>query len=128
MSLSLIYVDDEADLRELVSMAFEFDDRIALTCFATGTEAIDAISQEPAAVDAILMDVMMPGIDGVETALRLRDIDGLKDVPVIFFTAHARSEEHDRLRAAGAAGILAKPFDVMSLADDILSILGQPAS
>ena len=123
MSVKLAYIDDEADLRELVSMALDFDDRIDLTCFASGYEALDAFETGSLSVDGILLDVMMPGMDGVETAGRLAAMTATQNTPIIFFTAHAREDEHERLRKAGARGILSKPFDVMTLADDILAIL-----
>ncbi|MEE2526807.1 response regulator [Hyphobacterium sp. HN65] len=125
MSLSLAYIDDEPDLRELVAMTFDLDGRISLACFASGKEAVEAFENGGLTVDAILLDVMMPGMDGVETAARLAELDATRNVPVIFFTAHVREEEHERLRKAGAAGILAKPFDVMTLADQVMAILDQ---
>lgn len=122
MTLQLVYIDDEPDLRELVGMTFDFDDRIKVTCFGSGQEALDAFENDEVQADGILLDVMMPGLDGLETFARLAQ-GPAKDVPVIFFTAHARPQEQDKLRQSGAAGILSKPFDVMTLADEVIAIL-----
>lgn len=125
--MHLVYIDDEPDLRELVGMTFDFDDRIEVTCFGSGQEALDAFAAGDLEADGILLDVMMPGLDGLETFARLSK-GPAKNIPVIFFTAHARPQEQEMLRQSGAAGILSKPFDVMTLADQIIEILGSARS
>lgn len=127
MTLQLVYVDDEPDLRELVSMAFELDDRIDVRCFDSGQAVLAAFETEALSADGILLDVMMPGMDGLETFSRLSS-GPAAGIPVIFFTAHARPQERERLREAGAAGILSKPFDALSLAGEVIAILEQARS
>ncbi len=121
MTLTLHYCDDEPDIRELVAMALDMDGRIALTVHESGEALVEAV-RGGARPDGFLLDVMMPGIDGPETLSRLRELPG-GDAPALFFTAHARSEERERLLALGARGVLTKPFDPIQLADDILAEL-----
>ena len=80
-----------------------------------------AIAEAP---DAILLDVMMPGRDGPGTLALLKADPRTARIPVIFLTAKAMTAEIERLRALGAAGVLTKPFDPMTLAASVRAILG----
>jgi CheY-like chemotaxis protein len=122
MSLDLLYIDDEPDIRELVEISLERDGRIAPRTAPGGEAGLAAFAEKPA--DAVLLDVMMPGLDGPATLEQLRRLPGGAQVPVIFFTAHTRSDERERLLALGAQTVLIKPFDPLTLADDILAALG----
>ena len=73
--------------------------------------------------DAILLDVMLPGLDGPSTLERLRALDGCSAIPVIFLTAKAQQAEVRRLKDLGPAGVLTKPFDPMTLPDQVNEIL-----
>jgi CheY-like chemotaxis protein len=77
--------------------------------------------------DAILLDVMMPGMDGPATALKLREQAGTAAIPVILLTAKVHPADRRRFEGAGVAGVLAKPFDPMELAAQVSSLLGWPA-
>ncbi len=72
--------------------------------------------------DLILLDVMMPGMDGVETFQKLRQISNLKNTPVIFMTAKAQPAEIDHYKSLGCAGVIAKPFDPITLPDEVRTI------
>jgi len=72
--------------------------------------------------DVILLDVMMPGMDGAATFQRLRATPGLEDIPVIFMTAKALPQEVARFRELGAIGVIAKPFDAMQLGNQVRAI------
>ena len=74
--------------------------------------------------DAVLLDVMMPGLDGPSTLACLREDPATAGVPVVFLTAKAIATELDRLKSLGAAGVLTKPFDPMTLARDLRAVLG----
>jgi CheY-like chemotaxis protein len=80
-----------------------------------------------AAPEAILLDVVMPGKDGPATLAGLRDDTATRDIPVIFVTADDRSHAHDHLPSLGAAGVIAKPFDVQRLGDQVAGILDRGA-
>ena len=75
--------------------------------------------------DFILLDVMMPGMDGPETLSRLRQLPGSAALPVVFMTAKVQSHEIDIYRNLGAAEVIIKPFDPMTLADQISAIWAQ---
>ncbi len=112
--LRVLYVDDEADIREIVEISLSLDPAFAIHSCSSGEDAIAALAARP--TDLILLDVMMPGMDGPATLTRLREGDDGPDVPVIFLTARAEASERDRLLALGAIGVIAKPFDPMTLA------------
>jgi CheY-like chemotaxis protein len=93
-----------------------------VTAVSSGAEAIsEAITAPP---DAILLDVMMPGLDGPSTLAQLRQNPATAGIPVIFLTAKARSSQHDTLLELGATGVLVKPFDPMQLSNQVAALLG----
>ena len=121
--LKLMYVDDEPDIREVATFAFELDPEIDLRVHSSGAAALDALGSDPWRPQVILLDVMMPDMDGPTTLDRLRDVAGLENTPAIFITARAQPQERAAFIARGAIGVIAKPFDPMTLAADIRSIV-----
>lgn len=110
----LLYVDDERDIREIAAMALELDPEFEVRCCASGQEALEeASSWRP---HLILLDVMMPGMDGPSTLQALREREDCAGIPVVFITARTQSEEISKFISLGAAGHIAKPFDPMTLA------------
>lgn len=91
---------------------------------SSGEEALAMAAAHPP--DAILLDVMMPVMDGPATLARLRAEPATAGVPVVFLTAKAQAADQRRLAEMGAAGVLAKPFDPMTLADQVSRTLGWP--
>ncbi|MEH3047320.1 response regulator [Sphingomonas adhaesiva] len=120
--LALLYVDDDDDIRTVVEMALALDADIALRVAASGAEALTAVAggYRP---DAIVLDVMMPGMDGPAVLERLRALPATATVPVIFMTARGRQADLDFYRARGAAGVIVKPFDPMTLPTQIRALL-----
>lgn len=114
MILNVLHVDDEPDIREVAALALEMDPDMRVRSAASGREALDVL-EAGAQVDVILLDVMMPELDGPGTLERLRRIPGHDDTPVIFMTARAQSHELDRFLALGALAVIPKPFDPMTL-------------
>ena len=121
MSLErILYVEDEADIRTVAMMALEELGGFQVIECAEGNAALAAA---PAArADLILLDVMMPGMDGLATLRALRDMPGTASTPVIFMTAKVQAAELAQCRALGALGIIAKPFDPMELPIEIRRI------
>jgi CheY-like chemotaxis protein len=120
-SWRVIYVDDESDIREVASMALELDPAFVVKTCSGGQEALDmARSWNP---DLILLDVMMPGMDGPMTLAALRAETITKDIPVVFITARTQARDVERFLELGAAGVIAKPFDPMALAEDVRKYL-----
>ena len=122
-ALKLLYVDDEPDLREIAGFAFDLDPEIELRTYPSGAAALAAMRAETWRPDGILLDVMMPDMDGPTTLQRLRQIGGLEVTPAIFITARAQPGERQSYLELGAIEVITKPFDPMTLAADIRSIL-----
>jgi CheY-like chemotaxis protein len=119
----LTYVEDEPDIRSITKFALNEIGGYELDVCASGPDAIDRTPGfDP---DLIIPDVMMPGMDGIETFKRLRTIPKLADTPIIFMTAKAMKHETDRYRELGAVDVIAKPFDPIALPDRVLEIRPQ---
>jgi CheY-like chemotaxis protein len=118
---TILLIDDEEDIREVAALTLETMGDFAVTTAPNGETGIECAQRT--LPDAILLDVMMPELDGPSTLARLRDIEGTRDIPVIFLTAKVQPGDRRRLAALGAAGILAKPFDPLTLADELSSLL-----
>ena len=119
---TILYVDDDDDIREIVEMALELDPEMSLRMCSSGAQALGVVADW--APDLVLLDVMMPGMDGPETLSRLR-AEGLDAaVPVVFITARSQDKEVERLKMLGAAGVIAKPFDPMNLGQQVKALLG----
>ncbi|MDH5368555.1 MAG: response regulator [Gammaproteobacteria bacterium] len=118
--LNVLYVEDEEDIRELTEFALE-DEGFNLVQCSSGHEALEkAPDLQP---DLILLDMMMPGIDGMTTAMKLREMEHMKNTPVIFMTAKVQKLEQEKYKEMGAVGVISKPFDALKLADTIRDIL-----
>ena len=115
----VLHVDDDDDIRVIAGIALEDVGQFTVCLCSSGP---DAIAQAPEfRPDLFLLDYMMPGMDGQETARRLRAIPGLESVPVVFMTARVQGDITDKLLDLGAIGVIAKPFDPMTLADELRS-------
>jgi CheY-like chemotaxis protein len=122
MSRRLLLVDDEDAIRTIASISLERIAGWTVIPVASGQAALEA-AEDDGPFDAVLLDVMMPGLDGPATYQRLRD-GPLPDVPVIFLTAKIATADREHLHSLGADGVIAKPFDPMTLPDQIQQILG----
>jgi CheY-like chemotaxis protein len=116
----LLLIDDEDDIRRVAKLSLERVGGWEVVPAASSTEAVAAA--EGGGFDAVLLDVMMPDVDGPGTLERLRPILGA-DVPVVFLTAKVQPADVERLRGLGATGVLAKPFDPMRLPDELAHVL-----
>lgn len=122
MNKIILIVDDEDDIREVTQLSLELSAGWTVLAASSGLDAVSrAASGGP---DAILLDVMMPGLDGPATLERLQADESTRGIPVIFLTAKVRTAERERLANLGVAGVLSKPFDPMSLSGQIAGILG----
>jgi CheY-like chemotaxis protein len=113
----VLLVDDEPDIREIATMALETVGGLAVEACSGGRRAIERI--DAFAPDVVVLDVMMPELDGPAVLRELRGTAAGRDVPVIFLTAKVRPDEVLRLKGEGAIDVLAKPFDPMTLADEV---------
>lgn len=114
---SILYVEDEPDIREIAKIALEMVGGFAVTMCASGDEALKkAPGAQP---DLLLLDVMMPGMDGPTTLKALRQLPHLAKTPVIFMTAKVQPKEVEEYKAMGAVDVIPKPFDPMALAQTL---------
>jgi CheY-like chemotaxis protein len=118
----LLLVDDDDSIREIARLSLERVGDWEVVAVAGGAEAVE-IAAGDGGFDLVVLDVMMPGIDGPTTLARLRAGPLAAAVPVIFLTAKLQPADRERLRALGAAGVIAKPFDPMTLPGEIERIL-----
>ncbi|MEX1165139.1 MAG: response regulator [Nitriliruptor sp.] len=120
----ILHVDDDADIRFLVELTLDQSPDLELRSYASGGEALAAAREDPP--DLALVDVMMPGMDGISLAAAFRETPGLAAVPIIFVTAKAYPDEVARLRENGAADVIVKPFDLAALEASVRRILARP--
>lgn len=121
MSLHVLVVDDEPDIRLIARLALERLGGLRVT-EADGADAALA-ALDATTPDVVLLDVMMPGTDGPATLARLRDHPAGEDLDVVFLTAGVQRAEVARLQQLGVRGVLAKPFDPTTLADQLRTLL-----
>lgn len=113
----ILYVEDEPDIQMIARVALENVGGFELHISSSGEEALkDAVEFAP---DLILLDVMMPGLDGPSTLQELRKLPALHNTPVMFMTAKVQPQEIEHFKSLGAIEIIAKPFDPMNLANVI---------
>lgn len=114
--LNILYVDDEEDIRTIAEIALQLDPGIAVRVADSGAQAMAMIGEGGWIPDLALIDVMMPGMTGMQLLELLRQRPDAAGVPALFVTASARSTEVDRYTGAGAIGVISKPFDPLTLA------------
>jgi len=121
--VKVLLVDDDTNIRMVAVMGLEDELDWEIQEASSGQEAIQlASTQKP---DLILLDMMMPGMDGISTFGKLRELDTAKDTPIIFMTAKVQPEEIESYKILGAQGVIIKPFDPITLAQEIQDILAQ---
>ena len=117
----VVIIDDEADIREVVALALECSG-VEVMAAEGGLAGLRAALER--CPDLILLDVMMPELDGPSTFRLLRQAEATRAVPVIFLTAKVQAADQRNLIALGALGIIAKPFDPMRLVEEISALAG----
>lgn len=117
----ILLVEDDEDIQRVAVMALRFKGGWEVLVASNGEEGLErAASDQP---DVILLDAMMPKMDGLEMCRRLKADTDLAGIPVIFLTARSQQAEIDEGLEAGAVSYLMKPFDPMTLADEIRRIV-----
>jgi len=117
---TVLYVDDDPDIREIVQMALSLDGQMTVFTSDGGERALLKMTVEHP--DLVVLDVMMPGMDGPTLLKRMRLDPNLAHTPVIFMTAKVSPEETARFRELSAIGVIAKPFDPMALAGQVKAL------
>ena len=116
----ILCVEDEIDIQTVARLALEAVGGFQVTVCSSGEEALRVAPE--ASPDLILMDVMMPGMDGPSTLAELRKLPGTRDTPVVFMTAKVQPHEVEHYKKLGALDVIAKPFDPMALPRDVREI------
>jgi CheY-like chemotaxis protein len=118
----ILIIDDEDDIREVAALSLEATAGWQIFTASSGLAGIAiAIAEQP---DAILMDVMMPGVDGPTTFSNMQQNPDVAHIPVLLLTAKVQGVDQRRFAGLGLAGILFKPFDPLTLAKQISDTLG----
>lgn len=120
-----LLVEDEDDIRFVVELALAHRSNFDLTAFASGVEALDALDETPQSFDLALVNLNLPAMSGATFAKRLATLPGCADTPVIFITAALYSRDEAEMRGGNAIGVISKPFDAVSLPDQIRDMLEQ---
>jgi CheY-like chemotaxis protein len=119
--VKILIIDDEDDIRKIAKLSLGRVGGMEVVEAGSGAEGVKkAAAERP---DAILLDVMMPGIDGPATLALLRAGEITSKIPVMFLTAKAMAAEIERLKALGAVAVLTKPFDPMKLPSEVKAAL-----
>lgn len=118
----ILLIDDEVDIHKIAQVGLMMEAGWELLTAQSSDEGLEMIfSEHP---DAILLDVMMPERDGVETLRLILESPNSQNIPVVFMTAKAQAVDRRRFYALGAKGVITKPFDPMTLASQISGFLG----
>ena len=116
----VLYIEDETDIQAIARLALEAVGGFVVDTCSSGREGIARATV--CVPDIILLDVMMPDMDGPATLRALQQLPALAGVPVVFMTAKVQPQEIAHYRALGAVDVIAKPFDPMTLADQVRNI------
>ena len=120
----VLIIDDEDDIREVAKISLEVVGGWEVSTSGSGSEGlVMAMDQQP---DAILLDVMMPDMDGPATFKQLQGVKATRDIPVIFLTGKGYPSEDDSFDCLGVQGVIAKPFDPLTLSSNVSQVLGWP--
>ena len=124
MPLRILLIEDDPDIQKMVRLSLMYQGGHQCSIASGGAEGLQKAADENP--DLILLDVMMPEMDGYETCRRLKTQPGTRHIPVVFLSARAQQAEIQKGRELGAVGYLVKPFDPMALSSQLDAIIGKP--
>ncbi len=119
----ILLVDDEPDIREVAKLSLEMVGGLEVETCVNGAEALRRVAE--IAPDLILLDVMMPEMDGPQTLEAMKAAGLVDSIPVVFMTAKVQSTEVATYKELGAVDVIPKPFDPMTLSEQVKSIWAQ---
>ncbi|MFG6094775.1 response regulator [Leptothoe sp. ISB3NOV94-8A] len=118
----ILVIDDEEPIQKVVRLSLKMEANWQIICASSGKEGIHlAETRQP---DAILLDVMMPDVDGISTFEKLHNNLQTRDIPVILLTAKTGTAEKRLFQKIGVTGVITKPFNPLSLASQIAKLIG----
>jgi len=118
----ILIIDDEDDIREVAALTLEATAGWEILTASCGADGIRAAAES--LPDAILMDVMMPGMDGPTTFRQMQLDPAIAGIPVLLLTAKVQGVDQRRFAGLGVAAVLFKPFDPLTLASQVSEVLG----
>lgn len=121
--MRILCADDEDDIRTILQLSLGLDPAIDAVVVPSGEALLATVGQGP--WDAVILDAMMPGLDGYETCRRLKADPATRDIPVVFLSAKTQRQEVSRAIEAGALTSLEKPFDPLTLASQLRAAIGR---
>ncbi|MGB3299846.1 MAG: response regulator [Phormidesmis sp.] len=124
MTKRILIVDDDADIREATQLCLEITGHWEVLKAANGPDGIAIAQLEKP--DAILLDMMLPGMDGLTILQRLRENPATQQIPIVVLTAKAQSHEQQRFGQLNVASVITKPYDPLTISDQISSALSKP--
>ena len=116
----VLYIEDEEDIRIVADIALKTIGGLDTRCCASGPEGLATLETFPAQL--ILLDVMMPGMDGPSVLSEIRNNSQYQNTPVVFITAKVQADEVDQLLSLGANAVISKPFEPMDMAQKLKDI------
>ncbi|MGE5674397.1 MAG: response regulator [Mycobacterium leprae] len=122
MPYHILLIEDDPDIQKMVRLSLMYQGGHQVSLASGGVEGLQKAANENP--DLILLDVMMPEMDGYETCRRLKAQPGTRHIPIVFLSARAQQSEIQKGRELGAVGYLVKPFDPMTLSSQLDTILG----
>lgn len=122
MSKRVLVIDDEEDIRTVAQVSLEMFGNWEVLTACCGAEGMETAAREKP--DAILMDVMMPDMDGPTTFVKMQEQAETRGIPVILLTAKVQGPDRQKFEELGVSGVLSKPFDPTTLATEVAAVLG----
>ncbi len=119
---TVLHVEDDPDIQEIARLALEMVGGLQVHQFSAGSVAVSAAPD--LSPELILLDQMMPEMSGEETLYALRKVPGYEDLPVVFMSAQTQDSSAALVERTGALGFISKPFDPMTLTDQIKALMG----
>ena len=116
----VLYIEDEEDIRIVADIALKTIGGFDTRCCASGPEGLATLEKFPAQL--ILLDVMMPGMDGPSVLSEIRNNEQYQNTPIVFITAKVQADEVDQLLSLGANAVISKPFEPMDMAQNLKDI------
>ena len=126
MARHILIIDDEPDIRDVISLSLEEFGHWQTTAAASGQEGLALAQHHP--WDAIVLDVSMPDLDGVTVVGRLQANPATAHIPIILLTARVLPSDQARFAQLGVAGVIPKPFDPLQVWQQLANILGWPTA
>ncbi|MCW1430866.1 response regulator [Novosphingobium sp. JCM 18896] len=122
MAINVLLVEDDDDIREVLTLALHLDSEISLTAYHSGEAALADIAERQLAFDVALLDYRLPGMTGIELHKALRRLPSCCDLVTVMITASLGKEYVALFQAENIAGLISKPFDVLAIPSEVRAL------